>query len=599
MISAIQELGKLVLEQESKEPLDVLIEPISETKYPFVLLIAIKNNTWEVEMEECEEGDSYKYLYRRGASNGSNFSPTAMVTDLEKTFDKKLMAWFDKIINQKTNFSEPDISYIQEIYTILHENRDEIFETLKTKISETPGRYVLTLKINGHYLKEDPTFVSLFSHLIQEKDSEVSAKDKVCSVCDHQKDFVMAGSPAFKFYTNDKPGFISGGFDKELAWRNFPVCMDCNLYLQEGKRFLENRLKFRFYGLEYYLIPEFLFGEENTRDEVIEILKSGNKYKTLHSQQQIGNSLADEEDILDILQEAEDDVLFHLLFLRKIQSAERILMVIEDVVPTRLRKIFEAKEQVEKRFPLQKGLTPYYRYHFGRIRVFFNKSDDNKRQSDLDKYFLEITSAVFRGQSIDIRFLTTFFMQEIRKHVASTSEREGDEVNTDKIFYVVRDALMNVLFFAELKILKTGEENFVPSKLFEDIFELYGPHLDRPEKKALFLLGALTQMLLKKQQIERNSQPFLKQLKGLKMIEKDFLGLLPKVQDKLQQYNAFDPKKKLLAEEISDFFLRAGTGWKLSVDEMNFCFVSGMNLVHHIENILYGNKHEHNEGEGK
>jgi len=159
--------------------------------------------------------------------------------------------------------------------------------------------------------------------------------------------------------------------------------------------------------------------------------------------------------------------------------------------------------------------------------------------------------------------------------------------------------LMNVLFFAELKILKTGEENFVPSKLFEDIFELYGPHLDRPEKKALFLLGALTQMLLKKQQNERNSQPFLKQLKGLKMKEKDFLGLLPKVQDKLQQYNALDPKKKVLAEEISDFFLRAGTGWKLSVDEMNFCFVSGMNLVHHIENILYGNKHENNEGEEK
>jgi CRISPR-associated protein Csh1 len=596
MISAIQELGKRVLKQESKEPLDVLIESISETNYPHVFLVVIEKNNWKVETEECQEGESYKYLYRRGASNGPNFSPTAIVTDLAKTFDKKFMAWFDKMIKQKANFSEPNISYIQEIYTILHENRDKIYETLKTKINETTGGCVLTLKINGHYLKEDPTFVSLFIRLIQEKDSEVSAKDQVCSVCGHRKDLVMAGSPAFKFYTNDKPGFISGAFDKELAWRNHPVCMDCNLCLQEGKRFLENRLKFRFYGLEYYLIPEFLFGEQNTRDEVIEILRSGNKYKTLHSQQQIENSLADEEDILDVLQEADDDVLFHLLFLRKIQSAERILMVVEDVIPSRLRKIFEAKEQVEKRFPLQKGSTPYRRYHFGRIRAFFNKSDDNKRQSDLEKYFLEITSAVFRGQSIDIRFLTRFFMQEIRKHVAGTSERKGEEADTDKIFHVVRDALMNVLFFAELKILKTGEANSVPSKLFEDIFELYGPHLNRPEKKALFLLGALTQMLLNKQKDERGSQPFLKQLKGLKMQEKDFLGLLPKVQDKLQQYNALDPKKKVLAEEISDFFLQAGTGWKLSVDEMNFCFVSGMNLVHHIENNLYGNKHENTEG---
>jgi CRISPR-associated protein Csh1 len=373
--------------------------------------------------------------------------------------------------------------------------------------------------------------------------------------------------------------------------------MDCNLNLQEGKRFLENRLKFRFYGLEYYLIPEFLFGEPVSRDEVTEILKSGNKYKTLHSQQQIENTLADEEDILDVLQVAEDDVLFHLLFLKKVQSAERILMVVEDVVPSRLRKIFEAKKRVEKRFPLLEGTSPYRRYHFGRIRTFFNKSDDSKRQSDLDKYFLEITSAVFRGQPLDIRFLTRFFMQEIRKHMAGTTQQEGERFNTDNIFHVVRDALMNVLFFGELKILETGEGNFVPSKHFEEIFEVYGPHLDRPEKKALFLLGALTQMLLKKQQRERNSQPFWKQLKGLKMMEKDFLGLLPKVQDKLQQYDAFDPKKQVLAQEISDFFLRAGTGWKLSVDEMNFCFVSGMNLVFQIEKILYGKSEETNEEE--
>ncbi|MDQ0340796.1 CRISPR-associated protein Csh1 [Caldalkalibacillus uzonensis] len=599
MITAVQELGKWVLQQESKETLDVLIEPISETNYPHVFLVEIENDQWKVEMEECEEGESHKYLYRRGASNGPNFSPTTIVTDLAKTFDKKFMAWFDKVIKQKANFSEPDISYIQNIYNIIHKNRDDIYRTLETKLSETNGGCVLTLKINGHYLKEDPVFVSLFTRLVQEKDSEVSAKDQVCSVCGHRQDVVMAGSPAFKFYTNDKPGFISGEFDKELAWRNHPVCMDCNLCLQEGKRFLENRLKFRFYGLEYHLIPEFIFGEPDTRDEVTEILRSGNKYKTLHSQQQIENSLADEEDILDALQEADDDVLFHLLFLRKVQSAERILMVVEDVIPSRLRKIFEAKKQVEQRFPLQEGPSPYRRYHLGRIRTFFNKSDDNKRQSDLDKYFLEITSAVFRGQPLDIRFLTRFFMQEIRKHVAGTSEREGEGSDTDKIFHVVRDALMNVIFFDELKILETGEGNFVPSKHFEGIFELYGPHLDRPEKKALFLLGALTQMLLKKQQYERNSQPFLKQLKGLKMQEKDFHGLLPKVQDKLQQYNAFDAKKQLLAEEISDFFLRAGTGWKLSVDEMNFCFVSGMNLVHHIENILYGKREETTEGEEK
>lgn len=58
--------------------------------------------------------------------------------------------------------------------------------------------------------------------------------------------------------------------------------------------------------------------------------------------------IGDEDEILDYLADAEDSMTVNLLFLRKSNSAERILLLIEDVFPSHLREIFNAKEQVDK-----------------------------------------------------------------------------------------------------------------------------------------------------------------------------------------------------------------------------------------------------------
>ena len=124
-------------------------------------------------------------------------------------------------------------------------------------------------------------------------------------------------------------------------------------------------------------------------------------------------------------------------------------------------------------------------------------------------------------------------------------------------------------------------------RLFDPVFKRFSPTFDHPVKKGLFLLGALTQMLLNIQYSQRESTPFRKQLKSLKMEEKDFKGLLPKVINKLQEYDAFDKGKQKIAEEASYYLLQAGDNWKLSNDELNFYFVCGMNLLPEITSIVY------------
>ncbi|OYD06226.1 TIGR02556 family CRISPR-associated protein [Paludifilum halophilum] len=586
MISAVRQLGEWKLKREAKDTLDVLIQPIDENRYPHILMIHLDGDRWTVELEECQTSTSDRLLYRRGSPRGINFSPTAMVTDATTTFDIKLLAWFKKVIKEQKKYEPTDIECMEKAYRIIDGDQEAIMERIQEKMKGLKGGVVLSIKIDGSYLKEIPAFVTIFSAMVNEKDLKNFAENQVCSVCGKEHSVVLAGSSAFKFYTDDKPGFITGHFDKKRSWRNYPVCMECNLMLQEGKRLVEERLRFRFYGLSYTLIPQFLFGETELQEEILDILISGGKNRSLQDQS-VKDYLGEEDEILEELTDASDSLVLNLLFMQKIQSAERILMLVEDVVPSRLNTIFEAKKSVERKFPFRDDPDRYRPYHFGRLRTFFRKSDENKRDNDLDKYFLEITASVFRGQELNVRFLSTFMMKEIRKGFVR-------EEGMDRL---VRDAVMNLLFLEALKILSKGESVWMKESRFETVFQQYGPHLNRPEKRGLFLLGVMTQLLLRVQYRERHAHPFQKQLKGLKMHEKDFLGLLPKVQEKLQQYESYDRGKQLLSREISDLLLSSRPGWKMSVDEMNFYFASGMNLYDQVTPILYPEKELSKEAE--
>lgn len=589
MITAVRDLGEWIQSYEQKEPLDVLIEPINRENYPYAVLLSIQGDEWDIELEECDPRTSTKYLYRRKGSTGANYSPTAMVTEIKQTFEMRFEAWFKKFTKKLKKKTE-DNAIVFHIANIIEKDKDAIINAMLEKLDGESKGVFLSLKINGKYLKEIPIFVKLFLESVNEKVLKKSSYDRMCSVCGKEKDLVISGASAFKFYTEDKPGYISGGFDSQKSWRNYPVCMDCNLYLIDGKRFIEENLKFSFYGLSYHLIPHFIFGGMDLKEEIIDILTDGEKRQNLQSQK-MRDTLAGENDILDLLKDEDDHLTVHLLFLKKTNAAERILLLIQSVFPSRLREIFAAKARVEQRFRLPDGELSAY--NFSRIRPFFSKSDKNSRNSDLDMYFLEITNAVFLGKPLDIRFLATFFMKEIR------SEFHHLEQEDKGLRQRMKDSLMNVLFFTELGILPVEEGDIMSNSRFAPIYETYGPHLNRPEKKALFLLGCLTQMLLKVQQDIRGSQPFTKRLKGLRMLEADFKGLLPNIFEKLKEYEGEEKYKKyqrnlatLLGEEISSLLLKSDEGWKLSVDEMNFYFVTGMYLQSNVFSMLFNENEE-------
>lgn len=329
-------------------------------------------------------------------------------------------------------------------------------------------------------------------------------------------------------------------------------------------------------GIYYYLIPKLIISNPDYA-ELIDIIYDSHKRISL--KERITKRItSDNEEILEILSKSKDFLTVNFLFLKGAlggsRDAEKIELLIEDVCPSRIKKIFEAKDYVDRVFnnDSEKGFT------FGTIRTFFSKSSEGKKVKDLNKYFLEIVDSVFKGRQIDFSFLLKFYMATIRKEF----------INDGYFMPRVKDALMDTIFFENLGLISFEEVKDMEESIFEEVFKKYGNTFSSPVKRGIFLLGALTQKLLNIQAYKRQgAKPFMKKLKSLKMDQKDIMGLLPEVQDKLEQYDYFDTWRRLAQESSNYLLVNAGDSWKLSIDEVNFYFACGMNLMEQVTNILY------------
>jgi CRISPR-associated protein Csh1 len=590
MLAEIKALADIIAGEKGLDKLEILVENPKVKSYLHAITIDIEHDEKGftlsgVSLEQLSDEKKMDYLYRRGASGGADLSPTAKITEVNKTFNNKIIGWFRYLERNKRKITlkEEDWSFLNGLVNLLIKNKEKIIAEVENKQKLFPAREnaIITIKVNQKYIGQYELFRRILLKLEGMKEAEISAADKTCSICGQKKEFVSGNVNVFTFYTNDKPGFIAGGFDKKLAWRNYPVCQDCKLALEMGREFIETNLKFTFVrGLEYLLIPKFLFGTSAVSRDIIDIFTDGPKKISLAGKT-ISRMTADENEILALLMEEKDALSVQFLFLRASRGAERILLLIEDVYPSTLRKIFDAKADTDKKWEIIER-----QFNFGTLRTFFAKSDENKRDNDLDKYYLQLIDNIFRLKPVDKNFVLQFIMKKIRHDFNN---------ELDSYHWVVLDGLLTLTYLMSLGLFKISREEAktLTKSKFEEFFTGLSPMFSNPVTRGIFLLGVLTELLLNVQYAKRESKPpFLKQLKGLRLTERDMRGLLPKVQNKLTEYEAFDKGKRQLAEEISTYLLQAGESWELSIDEINFYFAAGMNLANKLAEIIYEKEKE-------
>ncbi|BBO89337.1 TIGR02556 family CRISPR-associated protein [Desulfosarcina ovata] len=603
MINAIAELGRYAKEQDPQmTDFDIWLEDSYDGgKYDIVFFIVLERaddtKEWGYKKIDVHENGSHlkdNLVYKRGTSRGTDKTPTAKVAkSISGTFKQKVMAWF--VSNKDAEFLEPpEKEYLDKIHSALIQNEERIIGDLEDqhKLTEAKG-VVLSLQLieneNKKYIGDIP---SIAAFIIQESKASYKfsktfkkysySTDKVCSICNDFKKEVFGYFTSLGFYTVDKPGMVAGGFLQDQSWKNYPVCLECALDIETGIKEKENYFDFRFYGCRYYLIPRLI--HNIGRSEIIDTIKEYNQ-KLAVSDEARHTVLNPEEDVIWLLRDNQNHAQFTLLFYDKPQKGVfRIVENIEEVLPSRIKRLYDAKSLIDEIFIFklpQKDGKRIFRFSFGVLRLFFPR---DKARGNHDKDFLQIVHKVFAGMPIQWDFLISQIMIAVRNRFA----------NAENEWFQVLSGFMMISYFYELGLLNDFEGASKMATEFYNSFEIrkeddyegkvveffiqfedfFGTHA----KKAIFLTGVLTKLLLNIQQATRESTPFRSQLKGLKMDSADIQGLLPKIEDKLAQYKHFGYKN--LRIMISQEFLSAGDDqkWSLTIDEMNYIFVLGMNL---------------------
>ncbi|OPY60480.1 MAG: CRISPR-associated protein (cas_TM1802) [Syntrophorhabdaceae bacterium PtaU1.Bin034] len=401
MLSAIREIGRLVVEQ--------VINPAQSSGGKIITIVLDEANAalQEVGIEDFDPEKANRYLHTDRGSKGNAPAPFAPLTEAKKTLNK-IRTWLsgcEKVIPK----TAADCDLVNTINRALGLD-DPILKAVDAAagLLQKKDRKFLTVKLEGGktFLGDYEVFRKAVAYFADRKAEKSCSTGCACSICGKIQEKVSARTLVYGFDTDDKPGFIAGGFDKTQNWRNIPVCSECRTFLTQGRKFIDSRLNFKFYGLNHCLIPQLLVGNADVLEDIINILSDSHKSVSLRHR--IKRRLTDDEnEILEFLSGSKDNMTLNFLFLQKSKSAERITLLIEDVFPSRIRAIFEARDHVDSVFSET--------YNFGKIRTFFSKSDPEKRSNDLNKYFLEIVDAVFRGKWIDFSFLTRFHMDVIRR----------------------------------------------------------------------------------------------------------------------------------------------------------------------------------------
>jgi len=584
-----------------------------------------------VDIEEFRQKYLLKYLYRHGSARGADITPTSKFAgDMAKTFKNKILKSIQDISKDGKNLGldSAEQDKIRLIEKALSSDEDRIIEKLQIKaedIGEREGA-IITLAFHENGEKQYIGEIDLFKKALIGKAKENYYKqygkkslgnNRECFVCQEKRSEVFGFVNTYNFYTVDKPGFVTGGFDQKDAWKNYPVCLDCAGDLELGKKYLSSKLIFSFYGYRYILIPKF-FSDQIIEDtlEALEYTferRDNAMIQASFEKTYINRITNAEDEILEYISESKNYVSFDLLFYQEKQAAFNILLHVEDVLPSRFRKLFEAKARIDE-LSIFKNMTypdtgkRALFFNFGVLRRFFPFI--SKTQS-YDKHFLELTGKIFSFRPIDYYFIIKAIVRILRSKFVRDKYLKTDCLSGYLLLNYLADLrilskggkYMEIQPIEELKESFGSDDTSISEKI-DLFFKAHSGFFDNTEKKACFLVGLLVQKLLniqiyqilkgkssnesstaypaegessKTDKKKKVKPPFMKKLQGLHLTEPIIKRICFEAQHKLEQYDQ-NYKFKALESLIAQYMVAAKSKWAITNDEIAFYFTMGMNL---------------------
>jgi len=394
----------------------------------------------------------------------------------------------------------------------------------------------------------------------------------------------------FKYSSPDKPGFISGFFNKEKFWRNYPVSSKEALALEYGKKFIKQHLTGYFYGHEFLFVPHPIIHSNNDELEmIIELLKDAfSKARDKKISKEERNEA--EEYVQRIIAQQENYFYLDMLFYSEDKKTEAISieMMLEEVMPSRFNKLFvEVPESINKNslfndaISKKEGKTRFLtdlKFSFEIVNNFFG-----------DK-FLDTVQCIFLGKPISKAFLFERFIARIRKNY---NDAKTQDKWTEPAGWSVLKAIMLINYLQELGIIENNKTyNYMDTTTIEKKsgrFNLDGfnqfvkenqSFLDSDIKVGVFAVGILVRFLFDIQHANLGNTPFENKLRGYKLNPELLMQVYTEALDKIQKYQKnFYVYTELVENIISQYFvLKKQDMLTMSNNELSFCFVAGLEM---------------------
>lgn len=593
MLTGVYQVGKYLSSKidPSRNPLIDIVEDASDGgRYKHVLKIVLCYDDEVlsykgIEYEEYSNSKELKYAYKSGPPKGGDYTPISKYVDSSKTIERIIWS-IKKALERAGDF--PETSLFKQAEDFLSKYKKNIISDIDSKKSEIKTQkneyFLLCLVIEIDGEQKYPGDFSLFCKRLIRIDSEqyfnkynkISKGTGICYYCLSKKE-VYGFVNTFNSYTVDKKGMVTGGFRQENAWINYPVCDSCAKVLELGKKYIIRNLSSKFSTFDYMVIPKLCYydpGDWGDLEEVLEMFEKGTKFST--SDDSRNNLLSSEKDFLEIMKETKNIMNYNMLIYREEQSGSvfKILLFIEDIVPSRVKKMLKTKDEVDKNslyrnLPGKENSSYDLKFTFSTMRKFF---PNNKIEGNFDKNYLELLNNIFTSRAISYNFFIGNVVTKLRNAFA----------NDENVESLVLEGLMSIEFINRLKLFKDypeGGEEIMPevnekNQVYLNFIDEHSDVLDSDVKKAVFLTGVLVKKLLNIQFKLRNSQPFYSKLNSLKLDIKLIRKLFTEAINKLNEYdkNYYADLEELIAE----YMLTTQT---ISDDDASFYFTLGMSLA--------------------
>ncbi|MCK4664332.1 MAG: TIGR02556 family CRISPR-associated protein [Bacteroidales bacterium] len=616
---AIAAIGELQLEKNKDlDPVDLYIENMFQGKdYQMLLLVfEIINNEGELKCEykdidiekvSSNKDDYRKYAYRKGGARGGDITFT---TKLSKPVEKKIKTLknntFKNLLALEKDFSE-EAAYFKLIKACFIEAESkikaelsELFENFDKKEATTTGLSFKIIEANNEKFLRD---FEIIKHLVIlsgdntkyiHAGTESKTKSQICSVSGKKEEDIYGFAAPFKYSSPDKPGFISGFFNKKLNWRNYPISSKVALTLELGRKYIQQNLTGYFYGHEYLLIPHPIIKTDTKQlKNIINLLKTAfddeknaKKEKKKRAEDRVQRIISEEKNYFNL------DILFYKE--DKKTRAISINLMIEEILPSRFKQLFiDIPALVNSNTLFKNALTikkePInLRFSFQIIKNFFSFD------------FLDVVNKLFLGKKLSDKYVFENIIKLIRKNY---NESKSSDNWVEPTQWTVKKAIMLISYLQELKIINYNKnykymevENTQKKESrfnlngFNDFVKENSNFLDSDVKVGVFTVGVLVRFLFDIQNASLGSTPFENKLRGYKLNPELLMNVYTEALDKIQKYQKNFYVYTDLREVVNQYFiLKSNELNKLTNNELSFYFVSGLELGKQFKNVKTDN----------